>query len=299
MEALMPCFHPLKAQRSHGGVTILGADAPIWSFKVPCGQCVGCRLERSRQWAVRCMHESQMHDSNCFVTLTYSPEHLPADNGLHHEDFQRFMKRLRKAFPNDKIRYYMAGEYGGEFGRPHFHAILFNVTFPDLVYYRKSPAGHSLYRSAILERLWPIGFSSVGAVTFDSAAYVARYIMKKITGDAADSAYWSVDTNTGEMFKRNPEYNAMSLKPGIGSTWFDKYRSDVFPHDEVVIDGTKSKPPRYYDKLLHRSNPELLTKIKSQRVVDMEANWMDNTTQRLISKEIVKKAALSKLSRKL
>jgi len=295
----MPCYHPLKAQRSSSGVVILGADAPIWSFKVPCGQCVGCRLERSRQWAVRCLHESKLHTSNSFITLTYSPEHLPFDNGLHYDHFQKFLKRLRKHIEPNSVRYYMAGEYGGQFGRPHFHAILFGVDFDDKVLHSRSPTGFKLYTSPTLERLWPFGFSSIGGVTFESAAYVARYILKKQTGAAAESSYKSVDTDTGEMFVRNPEFNRMSLKPGIGAGWLTKFQSDVYPHDEVVINGTKSKPPRYYDKLYSRVNPVSLDEIKSKRVLDMEANWPDNTPQRLITKEIVTKAAISQLKRKV
>jgi len=248
---------------------------------------------------MRCIHEASLHQHNCFVTLTYDDAHVPADGGLHHKHFQDFMKRLRKRFPDTTIRYYMCGEYGGSFGRPHFHAILFNVNFADYTLWRKSGSGSSLFRSASLESLWTFGFSSVGAVTFESAAYVARYIMKKVTGHAAAAAYASVDTSTGEVFNRRPEYNGMSLKPGIGAGWWAKFSSDVTVRDRVVRDGVESFPPRYYDKLLGRTDPLALEAVKAKRVLDMADSYMDNTPQRLASKELVVKATLSQLKRSL
>lgn len=194
----MPCFKPLDAFISKhyhpdtGKRSILfGVPGNVMAFdsvKLPCGQCVGCRLERSRQWALRCMHESKLHDRNCFITLTYDEAHLPPDRGLHYRDFQLFMKRLRKRF-GDNIRFYMCGEYGEKVGRPHFHACLFGHDFDDKKLWSTTPAKSKLYRSESLEELWPNGFSSVGDVTFESAAYVARYITKKITGEAAESHY--------------------------------------------------------------------------------------------------------------
>lgn len=295
----MPCYHPMKAMRSSSGVVVLPSSATIHNLLLPCGQCHGCRLERSRQWAIRCMHEASLHDDNCFITLTYSDEHCPTDGGLHHKDFQRFMKRLRKYFAPAKIRFYMAGEYGGKFGRPHFHAILFGINFADREPWQKSPSGSLLYRSALLERLWPFGYSSLGDVTFESAAYVARYVMKKVTGDLAKAAYEVVATDTGEVIDRRPDYNAMSLKPGIGADWFKKFKSDVFPHDRVVVDGSETKPPRYYDKLLKRVDPDAFDTIKMLRAIDNADKYADNTPDRLAAKEAVSIAATSQLKRKL
>lgn len=302
----MPCYHPLKAMRSSSGVSVLSSDAKIFNLQLPCGQCIGCRLERSRQWAIRVIHEASLYENNCFITLTYDDNHVPPDNGLHHRDFQLFLKRLRKHF-NHPIRYYMCGEYGDNYGRPHFHAILFNCNFGDYTLWRKSSAGSSLYRSATLERLWQFGFSSVGAVTFESAAYVARYVMKKRTGAGSAGHYEILDESTGEIHSRRPEYNRMSLKPGIGAGWFAKYKSDVYPEDVVVRDGVKSKPPRYYDKLLKAVDSNLFEAIKSNRyeyvdvldnkVLDVLPNYEDNTPQRLISKELVAASKLSKLKR--
>lgn len=296
----MPCYHPLKANRdARGGVTVLSADARVFNMRLPCQRCVGCRLERSRQWAMRIMHEASLHEHNSFVTLTYHEDNLPVGNSLNHRDWQLFAKRLRKHFPNAKIRYYGAGEYGTENGRPHFHAILFGLTFTDLTFWKRTRSGNRLFRSATLERLWPYGYSSVGAVTFESAAYVARYIMAKITGPHASDHYTVVQLDTGEIFTRRPEYNFMSLKPGIGADWFAKYSKDVFPHDRVVRDGVESKPPRYYDKLLRRVDPDLYNLIKSDREIAAFKNLDDNTTRRLRAKEQVTEAAISVLKRGL
>lgn len=212
----MPCYFPMQGYRSRS-LTKNGKRQIVFSPKdgfidlkmtVPCGQCLGCRLERSRQWALRCVHEASLYDDNCFITLTYSDEFLPRDYSLDVSHFQRFMKRLRKRF-GEGIRFFHCGEYGSQFGRPHYHAILFNLDFPDKVFL-KEQNGQTLYRSKILEELWPFGHSSVGSATFESAAYVARYILKKVNGDAADEWYAAVDHDTGEFFQRKPEYTTMS-----------------------------------------------------------------------------------------
>ena len=192
----MACYHPIPAwrnvseNRSDNRLVFeyhpMRCIGPTPDLQVPCGQCVGCRLERSRQWALRCVHEASLHKENCFITLTYNDEHLPEHGHLIYRDFQLFMKRLRKR-TGVRVRFYMCGEYGENFGRPHFHACLFGYNFPDLVRWK---AGKStLYRSKLLESLWTDGYSSVGEVSFESAAYVARYILKKVTGDDAEAHY--------------------------------------------------------------------------------------------------------------
>lgn len=295
----MPCFHPLRAFRDSEGIRFVGG-AEIHNLMLPCGKCDGCLLERARQWSVRIMHEAQMYEFNSFVTLTYDDAHLPFDGGLHHIDFQKFMKRLRKKFGNE-IRYFMCGEYGGKLGRPHFHAILFNLTFTDLQLHMTTGSGESLFRSATLEKLWPYGFSSIGSVTIQSAAYVARYTFQKVKNK---SNYETVNVETGEIFERRPEYNRMSLgthdsKGGIGKAWFMKFASDIYPHDRLVIDGTKCKPPRYYDKCFEAINPVKFNSIRNKRMVANSANCRDNTPARLRVKEVVAQAAISKFKRSL
>lgn len=294
----MPCFHPLRAIRGGGGIKIVSSDSAIYNLTLPCGRCRGCRLERSRQWAVRCMHEASLYEHNSFITLTYDDAHLPPDLSLNHKHFQDFMKRLRKRFGSN-IRYYMCGEYGSQLLRPHYHALLFNHTFNDLSIWKKTAAGSSLFRSAVLESLWPFGFSSIGAVTFESAAYVARYIMDKQTGEDSQLHYAVVNPDTGELTYRKPEYNRMSLRTGIGAKWFDMFKNDVYPHDRVIVDGVKTKPPRYYDKLLARQNQSEFDSIRDKRMLDMQDNIADNTRDRLATKELVTNAKLLLLKRGL
>lgn len=208
---------------------------------LPCRNCMPCRIARSREWAIRCVLESRAFDKNCFITLTYDPVFMPKDMSLHKEDFQRFMKRLRKN-TGLKIRYYMCGEYGELHGRPHFHACLFGYN-PDDLYVWSVRNGVRLYRSPFLEKCWPFGFVTVGEVTYESAAYVARYVTKKITGDEAEQHY------NGRL----PEYNNMSLKPGIGTSYFEKYGEEMYAREFVVIRGNiKCKIPRYFDNIYDR-----------------------------------------------
>lgn len=314
----MACFHPLKAYQREGGGPVVwdpnsrSAGMPI---NLPCGQCVGCRLERSRQWAVRCMHEAQMWEYNCFITLTYAPEHLPKifdTPTLVLSDFQKFMKRLRFSAkgltpyvnPDSSeteypIRFFHAGEYGEKFGRPHYHACLFNYDFLDKVYLKKSPSGMDLYRSKLLEELWPFGHSSIGSVTFQSAAYVARYIMKKQNGPCAEKHYRAIDAETGELLHRSPEYTTMSRRPGIGSLWFDKFSSDVYPHDYVIVNGRKCRPPKFYDGRLQAVAPHTFEEIQFERHLKSQKLLDNSTPDRLAVREQVQLAQLNRLPRKL
>ena len=187
----MACYSPLEGyRRIGGGWTPRKQDSAGTRLNVPCGQCIGCRLEYSRQWAIRCMHEAQLHESNAFITLTYADEHLPQDRSLDKREFQLFIKRLRKSIQPQRLRYFHCGEYGAKLGRPHYHACLFGFDFPDKELQRYSKTGEKLYRSDLLDSAWQNkGWALIGEVTFQSAAYVARYITKKITGEAAHDHY--------------------------------------------------------------------------------------------------------------
>lgn len=294
----MACYSPLKGWSSKSlsangkrAITFNIRDAYIdLPRTVPCGQCVGCRLERSRQWAIRCHHEASLHEDNCFITLTYNEENLPADHSLSVRVFQLFMKRLRKKYPH-KIRFYACGEYGDRLGRPHYHACLFGHQFPDLKLWKKDR--DPLYRSPELEVLWPYGYSSIGNVTFNSAAYVARYIMKKINGPRADEHYCFIDED-GVIHQRRPEFTIMSRKPGVGALWLDKYASDIYPDDFVIINGKRMRPPRYYDENYERTYPDKYKKIQWTRKRNFSTRAENNTPERLRVREIIqlKKAAL-------
>lgn len=326
----MPCYHPVEAWRSkYENVKtgkrslVFGASAsadPDEHILVPCGQCIGCRLERSRQWATRCVHEASLYDENAFITLTYDPEFLPSDGGLVKHHFTDFMKRLRKHYAPRKIRYYMCGEYGElcrvcsqskdeckrsstdhvftpGLGRPHFHACLFNLDFADKELYTVRD-DIRIYTSPVLEKIWGKGFVTIGEVTFESAAYVARYIAKKITGDQADSHYWKMNYETGELYEVRPEYNNMSLRPGIGADWWREFRTDT-KKDFITVRGAKQRPPKYYDKLMEDYDPQFLELVKEDRKFEAFEQFEDNSPARLKVKERIKLKKYSQLPRNL
>lgn len=352
----MPCYHPIDGYICRDGRFRQSPgprdrDNPQ---RISCSKCVGCRLRRAKEWAIRVMHEASLYRENCFITLTYDklrmPDRpdtqLPADVNLYYEDFQLFMKTLReryvgsdevthpyvgtfdnkhgKMYPDTyrPIRFYMCGEYGEKKGRPHFHACIFNFDFPDKKYWRKTDQGHKVYRSAILEELWPHGNCEIGSLSWQSAAYVARYIMKKVVGEAADQHYQTHHPYTGEIMRRTPEFTKMSLKPGIAEGWFRKYWRDVFPHDFVIYKGRKTKPPRYYDKKffamtaqeieipqylsngIHIGDETVLESIEIDEIyfsreLEMRKFVDDNTPARLAVKEQCQIAQLEKLKRSL
>jgi len=223
---------------------------------LPCGRCIGCRLERARQWAVRIMHESQMHDSNCFITLTYAPEHLPKDGSLSVSACQSFLKRLRSRVSPVKIRFFLCGEYGENFERPHYHAIIFGYDFPDKV--KMISAGSPIFTSETLDDCWGMGYTSIGSVTFDSASYVANYATKKVTADKPyiDRLGRRQPSAKEHYQGRHPEFILMSRRPGIGRHWIEKFQADVYPSDEIIVNEHISKPPRYYDNF-YRLDHEL------------------------------------------
>jgi len=241
-----------------------------------------------------------MHQDNIFITLTYDNEHLPSDQSLNYPDFQLFKKRLlvnaERELSRTGIRFYMCADYGETFGRPHYHAILFNFDLPDKKLW-KMERENPLYTSEFLSRTWGKGFASVGSVTFQSAAYVARYIMKKVTGDAAPEHYEWMDPETGEFFDRRPEFTKMSLKPGIGATWFDKYKSDVFPGDFVVVNGKKVAPPRFYTSQYEILYPDEVAKLKSARKKRAKNRAHDSTPARLKVRQKVLESRLKQLKR--
>lgn len=289
----MSCKFPIRGYRSKAGRSENGSwpvvfnihdgykDLPI---EVPCGRCISCRLERSRQWAIRCINESQMYDDNCFITLTYNDEHIPRNGSLKVKDFQKFMKRLRKKYGPD-VRFFHCGEYGEKYNRPHYHAIIFNHDFSDKYYWRNSK-GNKLYRSEELEKLWKLGNSEIGEVTFESAAYVARYCVKKISGPKAEEHYG----------KRKKEYCTMSRRPGIGRPWLDKYQGDLYPEGRMIVrHGLVCRTPRYYDEIYDVVEPEKSEQLKRERRCYSQINKktpeeleVENKVQELRAKKLVR-----------
>lgn len=269
----MPCYRPLKGyQKEPGGpLHFHGDGAPAYQnserwIEVQCGQCIGCRLEQSRTWAVRLMHEAACHERNSFITLTYATENLPPDMSLDITHWQKFIRSLRKRKKYQHVRFFQCGEYGDKNHRPHFHACMFGVDFTeDRTYLKKSRSGHALYTSPFLSKVWRRGYHYIGDLTFESAAYVARYCTKKVNGKPAAAHYQRACPLTGETISLTPELATMSRRPGIGHAWFEQWADQVYPRDEICINGKLTTPPRYYDKLWEQHNPEELEKLKLLR----------------------------------
>ena len=248
-----------------------------------------------------------MHRDNMFITLTYDEHHLPFGRTLVLEDYQKFMKRLRKK-AGQGIRFFHCGEYGETTLRPHYHALLFGVDMPDKQLFRQKK-GVSLYTSKLLEELWPFGFSTVGAVTYQSAAYTARYIMKKQTGDLSlkTGRYDMLDREgaviinreTGAILQKRREYTTMSRRPGIGQAWLERFGQEVLDSDEVIIDGRPVRPPRYYDKILEEAHAERFDEIRRDRIEAARPHAWNNSTDRLVVREKVAEAKLSQYKREL
>ena len=256
----MSCFKPVTAvitpRKNKNGKNIIsfkkGVDGE--PMQLPCQKCIGCRLDHSREWATRVVHEASLHEENCFITLTYNDKHIPRDGSLLKSDVQKFFKKFRRTNeaiytildenlqPIKYVRgkkkgqyktgtttvkrtpYYYAGEYGEKNNRPHYHAIIFNHNFHDWVYLYTTPNGSDIYTSPTLEKIWGKGFVTIGTVTFESAAYIARYVMKKINGVMADEIdkktglkpYERCETEYGEIveiYKVLPEFSDMSRRP--------------------------------------------------------------------------------------
>lgn len=308
----MPCHKPLEAVRlDDGSIKFNPRSGEGDPLKLPCGQCLGCRIDRSRMWMVRCLHEASLYEDNCFITLTYDPDKYPTTGSLDYVHFQKFMRRLRKNFPNTEIRFYMCGEYGEKHKRAHFHAILFNLDFKDTYQRGLTKTGQPDLDSPTLSRIWGLGRTSVGPANQDTIGYVARYITTKISGRSQDinpntglrydASYDRFDPETGEfLYKVKAEFNRMSLKPGIGQKWFDQYYADIYPEDSVRLrDGRRIKPPRFYDTKYDSIDPDGFEAIKQDRILKALKNAEEATPERLAIKAEVLKARMSKHNRTL
>lgn len=265
------CFQPVPMFRLEKLHPSTGNPICIWAptynrarhglvkneFFRSCTRCMDCRLKKSIDIATRCVHEASLHKYNSFLTLTYNDTHLPPDLSLCSHTLQKFWKKLRKSIEPTLIKYYACGEYGDGNGtrkiNPHYHACVFNYDPPDKKFWKKSPAGDNLYKSEILQDLWGLGNVIIGDLTFQSAAYVARYTTKKIYGDAAEKHYEG----------RLPEKSWSSN--GLSKDWAIKYLEDIYNYDEIIVSGKKIKPPKYYDKLLLAHDPFLYDEIMETR----------------------------------
>lgn len=277
----MACLHPLKAIpvgiNPKTGKTAYRIVKYEWNdplemheaVEIPCGACVGCRKQNAYDWQQRAVAELQGYDKSSFVTLTYDQEHVPknADGAgtLRYEDFQKFMKRLRKVQPDLDIRYFGCGEYGSKKFRPHFHAIVYGYDFPDKQFEKMSSKGSILYTSDELARLWPYGMCDVGDVNAATCGYVAGYIASKI-GKYSNSRYKDLGVLPPKLFA--------SRRPSIGLRWFeqnvDKYLETDVQYVKTEHGAFPIGLPRYFKNKLEILNPELYNQIKDSAKLKAE-----------------------------
>ncbi len=344
----MACRHPMDAAREigKGQKPLIYAHGrrpnPLavgWeALQIPCGQCRSCRLEKSRVWGARIAHEAAYLEESfglysTFITLIYDEKHLPYAGSLVKQQLQDFFKRLRARIYPKRVRYYASGEYGsrcqqheindcphcGPIQRPHYHAIVLGFDFPDK-YYVGEREGLRIYESNLLRDLWKFGNHEIGSCTFESAAYVARYVMKKQSGKKAIEHYTRLDPWTNIWSEVDPEFAIMSrghkckncrfvgpvkeklicsCTGGIGKDWYEKYKSDLYPSSDCPIPGrgTSGAPPPYYDRLYAIENPELMEEIKDDRKQKMLKSL--ETGPSLESRAMVQDSKIQTLSRKL
>lgn len=286
----MACLTPRTVGFKDDGKTIAWSqkhyNKQYPTFQLPCGKCIQCRLDYSRSWAIRCVHESKMYENNSFVTLTYSDEHLKSPK-LQYSDFQKFTKRLRdniyqnflKAYGKHnwsllsksekkqvydpyKISLFVTGEYGDKTKRPHWHALIFNWQPTDIKYKYSNHNNDKIYSSQILTDLWSNGTAELGSVTFQSAAYCARYAAKKLVhGQDQDHDYHPISKKSSHQ--------------AIGKKWLEKYWPDVFNYGKIILPNGQTAPiPRYYEKWLQKNKPEewekYITKTKAEKLLAVE-----------------------------
>lgn len=294
----MPCVSPLVGWHS-GRLTANGKKEIVFTGKrggdiieLPCGQCIGCRLEYARSWAVRCMHEASLHDENAFITLTYDEEHIPDGQSLSKKDCQKFLKRLRSRFDGKAIRYYLAGEYGSDTLRPHYHALLFGFDLPDKKLWSVRE-GYKVWTSEVLEETWGKGLTEIGSVTFESAAYCARYMVQKFKGpkEVMEKYYDGLEPEFALMSRGN-NYAAGDPRKtyGIGYEYYRKHGKEIHEHDSVIINGREQKPPQYYDRLLEKKSVlahEFVKKERKERALRLKEKDGRGDSKLLCEKKIL------------
>jgi len=322
----MPCRAPLQAAQRKGEKPIIykagrrpkNLEEGYAALELPCGQCRGCRLEKSRQWGTRIACEAaylweELSLPSTFITLTYDQKHIPIDNSLVPEHLQKFIKKLRRRIEPNKIRYYGSGEYGskcpkheikdcptcGSVQRPHYHAIILGWAFPDrvLIGHRE---GLPIYESDQLRKTWGKGNHEIGSVTFESSAYVARYVMKKQTGRPVDEGHYTTYCPLRDKwFDVLPEFATMSTRPGIGMPWLGFYWDEVYENDEMPIPGRGlyGTPPKYFDYLLEKWDYKDIEEIRTKRRDAMAKSIVEGPS--LESRAINQDARLNKLGRQL
>lgn len=327
----MPCYHPnygvfVPGRKQPKILPKIGLMRPVPDkilyqgdmrdvLQLPCGQCIGCRLEYSRQWADRCVMETMTtpDDMSWFVTLTYDDDNIPSllsgdvdspfPGSINWDDHQKFVKRLRDHadrhdFGHD-LRHYSAAEYGVKGLRPHYHMMLYNMVIPDLKYYKRNKQGDILYTSDIIADIWQGGFVVIGKADWRTAAYTARYVIKKRKGKEARQYYTD--------FGIAPESTRSSNRPGIASAYYDEHWHDLYygSSQKIVLPSIGdmaniTTPPRFFDEKFRLVDPDRLVEIKLKRreiaielqkqrsrllgIVGQEQEYFESLEQNLLKK---------------
>lgn len=233
---------------------------------------------------MRIMHETVIHRASWFVTMTYAPEELPEFGSLKPADlagfFARYREKLRRR--GQELRYYACGEYGEATDRPHYHAVMFGPRFLDREEVTRR-SGEPVYSSKSLEDAWGLGMIEFTGVNYPAAAYVAGYVRKKVRQKESPEHYDRVDPHTGEIVVLHPEFARMSRRPAIALRWIEKYWTDVYPRDFVVMNGVERKPPRFYDKWMEENQPEIMMNVREQRIESVDEVGSDVLAKREIN----------------
>lgn len=232
-------------------------------FDMPCGKCSPCRKTAGRNKAILAQKEGLTHEKSCFITLTYRTENLPAGGALDRSHWQAFAKRFRERlrdYGHPPIRFFYCGEYGTKSLRPHFHALVYGYDFSADRKRFKGSGERTLYRSRELESLWTFGHSSIGSVTYASAAYVASYIVKKSTKHAERIKL----ANLPPEFARGSNY--------LGRAWLRKFYKDVYPgagKSSIRIGNARVPPPKQFDRYLSEIDPARYADVLKKRRFDL------------------------------
>lgn len=312
------CTNPRRCYfHADGGRPWFGAHpdpgSPLWTVgQVDCRtECLACLEKYARMNAVRCGHEAQMHERNCFLTLTYDQRHLPPRNMVSKAELGRFVKRLREWWRRDYsvthavdgFKFFGVGEYGETTRRAHYHVLAFGADFDDRKYRQKSHGGYSVFESGTLSALWPFGLATVGEANMETAMYCARYSLKKLdaSGERVDRSRWvrkadrnwRTDPVTGERYRWQPEFCAKSK--GLGESWLLRYDSDVFSAggDQVIIHGgARVGVPDFYTRRLREWCEEDYQALKARHREAMESNLGEYLPDRLAVQAQVRAARL-------
>lgn len=290
---------------------------------IPCGQCIGCRIRQREDWTTRIELEARDYPKEevWFITLTYDEDHVPgmivktgeimrkvqytwkpgeerpsSVQVLLYEDIQKFLKRLRKAY-RDKLRYFVAGEYGEQTARPHYHMILYGWKPTDLEnLYKIHHNGY--YTSKWLTNIWGMGQIQIAQAVPETYRYVAGYVTKKmyeIDGKKANAYY--------ELGQTKP-FACMSLKPGLGDQYFQEHKEEIWRRGYIqCTNGKRAQIPRYYEKQMEAENPQRLWRIKQNRqknAMEQKRLQLDGqdyktileTKERITKKQAIKRGIL-------